>query len=116
MAFEQRAEALKRLQPHLIVDLHLYATADGGRKQAVPPGWGCLCFGDRQRTAGGWDGNPMLGDEWMYPGETRRVGYFFLSGEEAATALSQEPTFYIWENGIIGKAQIVASGRDRDVA
>jgi hypothetical protein len=116
MVFEQRAEALKRLQPNLIVDLHLYATADGGRNQPIPPGWGCPCFADRQQTADGWDGSPILGDEWMHPGETRRVGYFFLSGDEAAAALSQKPAFYLRENRIIGEARIVDPGRNGGIA
>jgi len=49
----------------------------------------------------------MLGDDWMHPGETWQVGYFFLSGEEAAAALSRKPKFYLWENRIIGEAEIL---------
>lgn len=109
MVSGQRAEALKRLQPNLVVDLYLYATADGGRTEPIPPGWGCPCFADRQRLTHGWDGHPMLGDNWMHPGETRRVGYSFLTGDEAATALAQRPSFYLWERRIIGEARIIRS-------
>jgi hypothetical protein len=35
------------------------------------------------------------------------AGYFFLSGEEAVAALSRKPKFYLWENRIIGEAEIV---------
>ena len=48
----------------------------------------------------------MLGDDPMYPGEIRRVGFSFLSGSEAATALSRNGRFYLWENRIIGEAEI----------
>ena len=107
MAYEQRAEALKRLRPHLIVDLHLYAKPSQVPSEPIAPGRGCPCFADRQRTSHGWYGNPMLGDEWMHPGETRRVGYFFLSSQEAADSLSRNPKFYLWERRIIGEAEIV---------
>lgn len=54
MGLEQRSETLKRLKSHLIVDLHMYATVDGGRKQPIRPGWGCPCFADRKATTDGW--------------------------------------------------------------
>jgi hypothetical protein len=57
----------------------------------------------------------MLGDDWMHPSETRRAGYFFLSGDEAATALSQGPRFYCWEHRIIGEAWIMGPRRDEVV-
>jgi hypothetical protein len=50
----------------------------------------------------------MLGDDWMQPGETRIVGYAFLSGREAAEALSLNEHFYIWERRIIGEARILS--------
>jgi hypothetical protein len=49
----------------------------------------------------------MLGDDWMHPGETRTVGYVFLSGHEAAEALSQNERFYLWERRVIGEARIL---------
>jgi hypothetical protein len=103
----ERAETLKRLKPNLVVNLHLYPTKSCGRIQPIPPGWGCPCYGNPKKE--GWDGYPMLGDEWMYPGETRRVGYSFLSGDEAAIALSRQPRFYLWERRIIGEAEILPS-------
>jgi hypothetical protein len=43
----------------------------------------------------------------MSPGETRRVGYVFLSGNEAVTYLRSVNKFYIWEGRIVGEAKIV---------
>jgi hypothetical protein len=55
----------------------------------------------------GYDGWPLLGDVTMAPGESRRVGYVFLSGQRAVDHLSAVGKFYIWESGIIGEAKIV---------
>lgn len=49
----------------------------------------------------------------MKPGETRRVGYVFLSHQEAVDHLRNAKKFYVWESGIIGEAMIV-SNEDRD--
>lgn len=87
-----------------------------GVSSQFPPGWGCPCFADHRRTAGGWDGSPILGDESMHPGERRRVGYFFLSGNEVAAALSQKPSFYLWESRVIGEARIVDPDRSGGIA
>ena len=104
-----RAEALKRLKPALTVSLTLYSTEQGGRTPPILPGWGCPCFGDPDN--GWWDGYPMLGDEPMYPGETRVTGYSFLSGDEAAAGLSRTPKFYLWERRAIGEAEVITGPR-----
>jgi len=44
----------------------------------------------------------------MAPGESRRVGYIFLSGIKAVEALSVNGKFYLWEGRLIGEATIVA--------
>jgi hypothetical protein len=103
-----RAETLKRITPELVVQLTLYPTDQGGRREPIPPGWSCPCFPTRETDVAGWDGCPMLGDDWMQPGETRIVGYAFLSGREAAEALSLNEHFYIWERRIIGEAKILS--------
>jgi hypothetical protein len=43
----------------------------------------------------------------MMPGETRRVGFIFLSGNEAVEALSTNEYFYLLEGKLIGEARIV---------
>ena len=96
-----------RMAPELVVQLTLYSTEQGGRSQPIPPGWSCPCFPTRQTNVEGWDGCPMLGDDWMQPGETRTVGYAFLSGHEAVKALSQNEHFFLWEGRVIGEAKIL---------
>jgi len=102
-----RADALKDKEPELVADLWLYSTEQGGRKGAITLGWGCPC--SAQRTIGeGWDGYPLLGDQAMKPGETRRaVGFVFLSGATAADKLRASGKFYLWEGRFIGEAVVV---------
>lgn len=45
----------------------------------------------------------------MKPGETRRVGYVFLSHQEAVDHLRSAKKFYAWESGHIGETAIVDS-------
>jgi hypothetical protein len=52
----------------------------------------------------GWDGYPLLQREMM-PGERRTLGFVFLSGAEAAAALTANDKFYLWEAGVIGEAR-----------
>jgi len=55
----------------------------------------------------GWDGWPLL-DEPLGPGERRRLGFVFLSGERAADIFRKAGRFYLWEGGFIGEAIVVA--------
>jgi hypothetical protein len=104
-----RADKLGSMSPHLMADLWLYPTKDGGRKQAIGLGWGCPCTIQSEQGTGwiGYDGWPLLGEQPMLPGERRRVGYVFLSGQQAIDYLRSAPKFYIWEGRIIGEAMIV---------
>jgi hypothetical protein len=102
-----RAEQLKGMSPQLLADVTLYSTDEGGRKSAARPGWGCPCFVSRQDPITGYDGWPLLGDTPVEPGEKRRLGFVFLSGEEAADALRNAGTFYLWESRFIGEARVV---------
>jgi hypothetical protein len=43
----------------------------------------------------------------MSPGETRRVGVSFLSGEKAAQIFRAAGKFYLWDRRIIGEALVV---------
>lgn len=45
----------------------------------------------------------------MKLGETRTLGFVFLSGQEAVQALSRNPVFFLWEGGIVGETRIVES-------
>jgi hypothetical protein len=106
-AFETRAAAINKLQPQLTVELSLYDAAFSTRRGPILPGWGCPCIVDPDMRSHGWDGYPILGDEPMQLGETRVVGYVFLSGTEAASALSRNPKFFLWESGLVGEARIL---------
>jgi len=49
---------------------------------------------------------PIL-DETLAPGDRRRLGFVFLSGEKAADIMRKAGTFYLWEGRIIGEAVVV---------
>jgi hypothetical protein len=109
-----RAEQLRGMSPHLIADVTLYPTEMGGRESSALPGWGCPCCVSRQEPVSGYDGWPLLDDLPMEPGEQRRVGFFFLSGEEAAVIMREAGTFYLWEGRFVGEAKVVGADRRRD--
>lgn len=94
--------------PDIVVDLYLYPKADGGKTKPVGIGWGCQCSKDKSLTEG-WDGYPLLDSEMM-PGERRRVGFVFLSGNTAVEALESQDRFYLWEGRFIGEAVPVRYG------
>lgn len=104
-----RAYKLRSAEPELVVDLWLYPAERGGHP--IQPGWGSLCTVQSEQGDGwvGYDGWPLLGDNPMAPGERRRVGYVFLSGQEAIEYLKSAETFYLWEMGLIGEATIVCN-------
>jgi hypothetical protein len=95
------------MSPQLVADVTLCSTDEGGRKSAALPGWGCPCFVSRQDPIAAYDGWPLLGDTSIEPGEQRRLGFVFLSGEEAASTIRNAGTFYLWEGRFIGEARVV---------
>jgi len=103
-------EYLRGCKPDLIVDLTLWPTEKGGRKSAIRLGYGSPCTVQRERGDEWicWDGWPLLGDTELAPGQSCRVGYTFMSGQQAVEALSVNGKFYLWEGHLIGEAQIVA--------
>lgn len=102
-----RAENLRSAKPELIVDLWLYPAERGGRP--IQLGWGSPCTVQSEQGKGwvGYDGWPLLGENPMAPGERRRIGYVFLSGQDAVKHLKSAQKFYLWEMGLIGEATIV---------
>ena len=64
-----RADFLTRVEPHLVADVHMYSTEDGGRAPAALLGWSCPCVVSLERPLVGWDGLPMLGQAALNPGE-----------------------------------------------
>ena len=110
-------DELRKMTPQLIADLTLYSTVEGGPKFTKLPGWGCICFTTKsnriidedgvQRSIG-YDARLFL-VEPLLPGEKRRLGFVFLSGEEAARELSKVGEFFdLWEGRFVGEATVVA--------
>ena len=106
---DDRARILKTRTADLVACLTLYAPAQGGYTRDIHLGWGCPCFPDRSLSAG-WDAWPLVGEEPLRPGETRTVGFVFLSSDEAAQRMRQAGTFYLWDGRIIGEAHVLPEG------
>ena len=102
-------DRLESAKPELIVDLTLYPTERGGRANPIRLGWGSPCTIQNEEGSGWvtYDGWPLLKDGPMSPGETRRIGYVFLSGQQAVYYLRGAAKFYLWEGWVIGEATIV---------
>lgn len=60
----------------------------------------------REEPFEGWDAILLLRDEPLHPGETRRIGFVFLSGVKAAERLRAAGRFYLWEGGFFGEAVV----------
>ncbi|WP_426263773.1 hypothetical protein [Sphingomonas sp. PWP1-2] len=102
-----RAEYLKTATPQIIAEVRMYDTANGGRTGPAFPGWGCPCMVSRMEPLVGYDALPLLGDQPLLPGETRRLGFVFLSPENAVPVMRAEKHFYLWEGGFIGEAVVI---------
>jgi hypothetical protein len=101
-----RQEQLKEMSAQLVADVILYPTADGGRRTAALPGWGCPCMIKKESPFVAWDAWPLLGETPISPGESRRLGFVFLSPEGLA-AMQKVGKFYLWEGRFIGEATVV---------
>jgi hypothetical protein len=101
------AKTLWTLTPQLIADVTLYSTSLGGRKSPAPPGWGCPCCCSKSSPIVGYDGWPLLEDPPLAPGDQRRLGFVFLSGNEAIEVFRKAGKFFLWERGFIGEAIVV---------
>jgi hypothetical protein len=99
---------MKDVVPQLIADVTLYPAEQGGRGVPTGPDWfGCPCK-IRKDDVGSWDCRILLQGQPLSPGDTRRVGMIFLSGEKAAGILREAGKFFLWELGIIGEATVIA--------
>jgi len=92
--------------PDPTAEAYLYPTEDGGRKLPVRLGWGCPCSSKNKAPVEGWTGHPLLQGEMM-PGERWTLGFAFLMGADATSALTAHDKFYLWEAGVIGEANII---------
>lgn len=75
------AEQLKGMSAQLTADVTMYPSDRGGRASLALPGWGCSCCLSKDTPIVGYDGWPLLGDAPLAPGDSRRLGFVFLSGE-----------------------------------
>jgi len=107
VSLASRAKAVNAKRSELTAIVTLYSTSDGGRRSPISPGFGCPCLKSKDTSIPGWDGWPKLQDTEMCPGETRTLGFVFLSGEIAAHELTDAGTFYLWEGKFIGEAKVV---------
>ncbi|KTF69641.1 hypothetical protein ATB93_07950 [Sphingomonas sp. WG] len=96
-------------EPHLVADIWLYETANGGRAGPALPGFGCLLIVSKEQPISGWDSLLLLRDQPLHPGERRRIGFAFLSPEQAVPALAEAGHFYLWDGRIIGEGSIAAT-------
>jgi len=100
------------MSPQLVADVRMFTRAEGGRRSPVGPGWGCPCSVSRVQPPVGYDGWPQLGDTLLHPGDQRRLGFVFLT-PEGVDVMRQAGTFYLWEAGCIGVAQVVGDSAPR---
>ena len=103
-----RLAFLKSATPHLIADVRMYATENNGRKTSAVLGWGVPCIVSLAEPLTGWDAWPIFDDgRPLAPGESRRVGFHFLSGDEPARIMREAGHFYLWEGRVVGEAVVV---------
>src|SRR5262249_42235799 len=103
-----RAETLRNMQPQLFADVVLYPAEQGGRRTTAYPGWGCPCMIAKAEPLVGYDAWPLLGDDPINPGDSRCLGFIFLTQEGLETVV-KAGRFFLWEGGFIGEATVVAS-------
>lgn len=102
-----RIDIQRTAEPELVADVTLYSTDDGGRRGPINPGYGCPVMISKREPLEGWDALLLLRDEPLQPGETRRLGFVFLSGQEAVAQLKAAGRFFLWEGKFIGEAVII---------
>ncbi|MBY8826989.1 hypothetical protein K7G81_02520 [Hephaestia sp. CMS5P-6] len=103
-----REDIQRNAEPQLVADVRMYETVNGGREGPALPGWGCPVMISDIEPLYGWDALPLLRDRHLRPGENRRLGFVFLSGQEAADALKKVGKFYLWEGRFVGEASVVS--------
>ncbi|TPG41940.1 hypothetical protein EAH89_28245 [Roseomonas nepalensis] len=102
-----RLDIQRAAEPQLTADVRMYETAANGRMGPALPGWGCQAVISKTSPQQGWDALPLLRDRPLCPGETRQLGFVFLSDPEATEALRQAGRFYLWEGRFVGEAVVV---------
>lgn len=105
-----RIDIQREAAPQIVADVRMYETVEGGRKHPAEPGWACPVMTSNVEPLQGFDALPLLRDRPLEPGEHRRLGFVFLSPEEAVAAIKKAGRFYLWEGRFIGEAAVVSDG------
>lgn len=102
-----RNQSMITLVPHFDVDLTLYATKDGGRREPIArEGFACPCKLTKESDEIS-DCRLILKGVVISPGETKRVGIRFMR-DEMASLFQSAAKFYLWDGRIIGEAKVSA--------
>lgn len=101
-----RAEFIKTATPQLIAEVRMYELAAGGRTSPAYPGWACSCMASQEEPLIGYDALPLIGSEPLLPGETRQLGFVFLSHEEAVPVMRAAGRFFLWDGRFVGEAVV----------
>ena len=91
-----------------MADITLYPTEKSGRAAPIRAGYRYGCpykFDPNDLTA--WDGWIFPSEDFA-PGETKRLGIYFLT-KEIAAVFGLQPKFYLWEGRIIGEAMPISN-------
>jgi hypothetical protein len=94
------------MEVQLTADVYLYPTAAGGKKIPMQGIFSCPCFLQRDTKAAGYDCRILVGETPFKPGERRRVGFVFLSGQQAVARMRETGRFFLWEGRFIGEANV----------
>ena len=94
------------LIPDLIADLRLYAPSEGGRTKPIWTNFRCPCAVSNGKPEMLHTSQLLFGSEPINPGESRQVGFAFLT-TEGADAIRRAGTFYLWDGRIFAEATIV---------
>jgi hypothetical protein len=92
-------------KPDLIADVKLYAADAGGKTVPIFSGYGCPCMVSQAEPLQGWDARLVFDDEPIFPGQQRRVGFAFCTGE-GARLISEARHFFLWEGRFVGEADV----------
>jgi hypothetical protein len=103
-----RSDFIKCATPQLTAEVWMYEAGDGGRTGPAFSGWGCPCMVSQMEPLVGYDALPLIGDEPLLPGETRQLGFVFLSHEEAVATMRAGGRFYLWEGRFVGEAIVLS--------
>lgn len=101
-----RAEFISTATPQLIAEVRMYETAAGGRTGPAYSGWGCPVMISQRKPLYGYDALPLIGDAPLLPGETRQLGFVFLSHEKAVPVMRTAGRFFLWEGRFVGEAVV----------